>query len=237
MKSRPSWQLDEMKQLTMEYTNLAEVEAYDARRLQIMSMQKIQAEYEEIIDHLKLEPDQTVLDMGTGTGTFALVAAKYCAKVYAVDIATAMLDRARQKAKKARLANIEFHQGGFLSYEHMADPVDAIVVNFVLHQVSDFWKMIALQRVYELLREGGRLYVSDVVFSFPAEEYEDRFNGWIEWWMETVGPEMVPHTERHLREKHSTFGWIMEGLLTRAGFIIDKANYDDIIANYLCTKT
>lgn len=236
MKSQPKWQLDEMKQLTVEYTSLAEVQAYDARRQQIMSTQEIQAEYEEIIDHLNLEPDQTVLDMGTGTGTFALVAAKYCGKVYAVDIATTMLNRARQKAKKAGLTNIEFHQSGLLSYEHKADPVDAIVVNFVLHQVPDFWKMVALKRAHGMLKDGGRLYVSDVVFSFPIEEYEDRFDGWIDWWNETV-PEMVPHAERHLREKYSTFGWIMEGILTQAGFMINKADYDDIIAEYLCTKT
>lgn len=236
MKSQPRWHLDEMKQLTVEYTNLAEVQAYDARRHQIMSVQEIQAENEAIINHLNLEPDQAVLDMGTGTGTFALVAAKYCAKVYAVDIAPTMLDRARQKAKKAGLTNIEFLQGGFLSYEHQADPVDAIVAKFVLHQIPDFWKMIALKHVGQFLKEGGRLYVIDVVFSFPAEDYEDRFKGWIDWWHETV-PEMVPHAERHLREKHSTFGWIMEGVLTQAGFTIDKAECEDFVAEYVCTKT
>ena len=96
--------------------------------------------------------------------------------------------------------------------------------------------MIILKRLHGLLKEGGRLYVSDVVFSFPIEEYEDQFNGWIAWWNETVGPEMVPHAERHIREKYSTFGWIMEGLLTRAGFRIDSADYDEVIAKYLCTK-
>ncbi len=236
MKSQPKWQLDEMKQLTVEYTSLAEVQAYDARRQQIMSVQEIQAENEEIISHLSLKSDQTVLDMGAGTGTFALVAAQYCAQVYAVDIAPTMLNRARQKARKAGVANIEFHQGGFLSYEHKANPVDAIVVKFVLHQISDSWKMIALQRISRMLKKGGKLFVSDVVFSFPAEEYEARFDEWIAWWNETV-PEMVQHAERHLREKHSTFGWIMEGILKRAGFTIDRAEYDDIVAEYVCTKT
>jgi ubiquinone/menaquinone biosynthesis C-methylase UbiE len=232
MTTQPKWQLDEAKQLTSEYTDLAEVSVYDARR----TFTDIEAENEKIADNLKLGRDQTVLDMGTGTGEFALVAARHCAKVYAVDLSPAMLDRARQKAAAANLTNIEFHQAGCLTYRHQAGPVDAVVISFVLHQMPDVWKLIILKRMHGLLKEGGRLYVSDVVFSFPIEEYEAQFNGWIDWWNETVGPEMVPHAERHIREKYSTFGWIMEGLLTRAGFRIDKVDYDEIIAEYLCIK-
>jgi len=69
------------------------------------------------------------------------------------------------------------------------------------------------------------------------EENENRFDGWIDWWNESVGSEMVPHAERHLREKYSTFGWIMEGILTRAGFRIDQADCGDIVAEYLCAKS
>lgn len=228
----PRWQLNELQHLTSEYTDPAEVRVYDARR----EFTDIQAEDEAVVNRLKLEQDQTVLDMGTGTGAFAGVAARYCAKVYAVDLSPAMLACARQKATAAGLMNIEFHQGGCLTYEHQADAVDAVVLKFVLHQLPDFWKLIALKRMWGCLKEGGRLYVSDLVFSFPIEEYQDRFNGWIEWWDKTVGPDMVPHAERHLREKHSTFAWIMEGLLTRSGFAIDRADYDDLIAEYLCTR-
>jgi len=233
MTTQPKWQLDEMQQLTAEYTDLAEVSVYDARR----KFTDVHAQDERIINNLELGRDQSVLDMGTGSGAFAVVAAKYCAKAYAVDLSSAMLDCARQKATAANLTNIEFHQAGCLTYHHQAEPVDAVVIKFVLHQVPDFWKMVVLKRMGEMLKAGRRLYVSDVVYSFPNEEYEDHFNGWIDWWDKTVGSEIVPHAERHIREKYSTFGWIMEGLLTRVGFAIDKTEENDIIAEYLCTKT
>jgi SAM-dependent methyltransferase len=77
--------------------------------------------------------------MGCGTGAFALHAAPYYRKIYAVDIARAMLGRARRKARKAGLTNIEFRRGGFLTYEHADDPVDAVVSVLALHHLPDFW--------------------------------------------------------------------------------------------------
>lgn len=232
MATLPKWQFDELKHLTIEYIDPVEVQTFDVRRQGL----NIQEQDEAIINRLGLDRSHTVLDMGTGTGTFALTAAKHCAKVHAVDLSSAMLDCARQKAAQAGATNIEFHQAGCLTYEHQAGPVDAIVVKFVLHQLPDFWKMVALQRMAQMLKEGGQLYAYDLVFSFPIEEYAAHLNRWIAWWHEQGGPAMVIHAERHLREKHNTFGWIMEGLLTRAGFAI-TADYDDLTAEYLCTKT
>jgi hypothetical protein len=43
--------------------------------------------------------------------------------------------------------------------------------------------------------------------------------------------------EIHVREEYSTFEWIMEGLLERADFIIETANYEnDLMAAYVCTR-
>ena len=51
-----------------------------------------------------------VIDMGCGTGAFALYAAKKCRKIYAVDVSKAMLEYIRQKSQKAGLNNIDFCQ-------------------------------------------------------------------------------------------------------------------------------
>ena len=41
----------------------------------------------------------------------------------------------------------------------------------------------------------------------------------------------------HIREEYSTYGWIMEGLLARAGFRIDaKTEHEGVYARYTCTK-
>ena len=47
---------------------------------------------------------------------------------------------------------------------------------------------------------------------------------------------MVPRAEATIREEFPTFDWIMEGILRRAGFRIDLADYRAGLAEYLCTK-
>ncbi|NJM70023.1 MAG: hypothetical protein HC862_07205 [Scytonema sp. RU_4_4] len=44
--------------------------------------------------------------------------------------------------------------------------------------------------------------------------------------------------EMHVREEHSTFAWIIEGMLTCSGFEIEQVNYvTPEMAEYICTKT
>ena len=39
-------------------------------------------------------------------------------------------------------------------------------------------------------------------------------------------------------EEYSTFGWIMEGLLERAGFKIEESDYKEgFLVSYLCVKS
>jgi putative AdoMet-dependent methyltransferase len=96
-----------------------------------------------------------VIDIGSGTGTFAIQVAQRCAIVYAVDVSKAMLDRAQSKAAEAGVSNIVFHHAGFLTYEHNEAPVDAVVTTFAFHHLPDFWKGIALKRVHGMLQPGG----------------------------------------------------------------------------------
>jgi ubiquinone/menaquinone biosynthesis C-methylase UbiE len=196
-----------------------------------------QRESEEIIALLGLDTDQTVIDMGCGTGAFAVHAAKRSGKVYAVDVSKAMLRCARRKAKKAKLDNIEFHRGGFLTYEHKAEPVDAIVSTAVLHHLPDFWKLTGLRRLAQMLKTGGRLYLFDVVFSFNVDDYESRLSKWVKTTAERIGLAFAEEVAIHIREEYSTCDWIMEGLLKQAGFVIETANYKhDLMAAYLCTR-
>jgi len=128
--------------------------------------------------------------------------------------------------------------GGFLTYEHTAAPVDAIITRFALHHLPDFWKMVAFQRIAAMLREGGILYVRDTVFSFEPAEYHERIDGWIERVAKAPGTGFVAADfEAHVRDEYSTFGWIIEGMLTRAGFSIEAAIYlSTEYAEYICRK-
>jgi len=230
----PAWQYDETRPCGANFNSAVVARAYDTYHGRFRDFDR---ESEEIAGFLDLGAGDTVIDMGCGTGAFAVHAAGRCGKVYAVDPSRAMLRRARKKAKQAGPANIEFHQGGFLTYRHDAEPVDAAVSSLALHHLPDLWKRVGLIRMAEMLKASGRLYLRDVVFAFDVGEYESAIEKHIESMVDWIGPEMRHALEVHISKEYSTCGWIIEGLLDRAGFQIETADYrDNFMAAYLCTK-
>ena len=175
----PQWQYNELRQVGTDYTYSAHVEAYDQ---QMQKLRDIKKEIEYIIDCLNLKPDHTILEFGTGTGEFAIEAAKHCTEVHALDISPAMLEYARRKAEQQGIENIRFHRAGFLTYEHQGGPLDAMVSQLTLHHLPDFWKLMALKRIFSMLREGGTFYLMDTVYSFKPDDHESFFNNWIGLW-------------------------------------------------------
>jgi len=230
----PVWQYDERKFCGANFNSFFLARHYDHY---YETFRDYRREAEQIVAALGLGNSATVLDMGCGTGAFAVHAAPHYRKVHAVDIARAMLGRARRKARKAGVTNIEFHHGGFLTYEHADGPVDAVVSVLALHHLPDFWKLVGLHRLASMLKPDGRLYLFDVVFSFDISRCESSVERFIEKMSVRTVPDGCRAAQTHVREEYSTCGWIMEGLLERAGFRIDDADYkDDFLAAYLCTR-
>ena len=230
----PQWQYDEMKLSGVKFDKEEFADKYDKYHEKFRDYKK---EAQERIELLALDKQSTVIDMGCGTGAFAIHAASYFKKIYAVDVSKLMINHARRKANEAGIDNIEFHHGGFLTYKHQDEPVDGIVSTLVLHHLPDFWKQIALKRLIQMLKSGGRLLLFDVVFTFDFANYESCIEEYIQVMVERLGIEMKQELETHFRQEYSTFGWIMEGMLEKAGFEIDKADYvEGFFSTYLCTK-
>ncbi len=235
MTKIPEWQYDEFKQCGIDFSDPAEVERYDKRHRRTRDFKQ---ETQGILDLLAINDKDTVIDFGCGTGAFTLNAAEKCKKIYAVDVSKAMLDFCKKKCQKTSIRNVEFHKAGFLTYEHKAKPVDAIVTRLALHHLPDFWKLIALRRLAAMLKNGGRLYLSDIVYSFDISDYKKSVQRWIKTTVEKGGREFKKGIETHLGREFSAFDWVMEGLLEKAGFKIIKSNYNDsFFATYLCRKT
>ncbi len=231
---RPTWQYDEFQYVGKDYSDPAEVAAYDARHRQFRD---VKAENDRIIEGLEIGPEHTVLDIGAGTGIFALQVAPLCRQVHALDVSQAMLDFARAQARDAGLDNIAFHHGGFLTYEHADEPVDRVLSSLALHHLNDFWKLIGLYRLARIMKPGGRLWLYDVVFSFGPENYETHIEGLFRGMEAKGGAGLAGDFAAHVRDEFTTYDWIMEGLLRRAGFRIDRAEYQNsVFATYLCTR-
>ena len=188
----------------------------------------------ELLKRFGLGPSSTLVDLGAGTGTLALAAAPACRRVVAVDISPAMAAAIRSKFANASAANVDCVQAGFLTYEHRGGPVDAVYSRNAMHHLPDFWKAVALGRIAAMLRPGGVLRLRDIVFSFEAPEAEAH----VRRWFESAGRWSRAELERHLRDEHSTFTWLLEPMLERAGFDIAEAEYDErrVFARYVCLK-
>ena len=148
----------------------------------------------------------TVLDLGAGTGQFALAAARQFGQVIAVDVSPVMVQVLRERAAGAGLANVEPVQAGFLSYNHAGPPLDGVYTRNALHHLPDFWKAIALVRTADMLRPGGILRVHDLIYDFAPSEADTVFDGWFN---QAVDDPASGYTAadfvEHIRTEFSTF--------------------------------
>jgi ubiquinone/menaquinone biosynthesis C-methylase UbiE len=191
-----------------------------------------------LLQHLNLNQSHTLVDLGAGTGTFALAAAGLCRRVVAVDVSRDMLVVLREKLERSGIANVESVQGGFLSYDHHGELADFVYSRHALHHLPDFWKAIALVRIAAILKPGGVLYLRDLVYSFNPDEAEAAIESWLRGASTDARSGWTrSELETHLREEYSTFNWLLEPMIERAGFTIrDGQHHDSIYSAYTCIK-
>lgn len=233
MTNPRAWQYDETMFSGVDFSQAEEVAAYDDMHSKFRDYAKAS---DEIIQRLSLTSDSTVIDLGCGTGAFALHAAKRCRTIYAVDISAAMLDYCRRRAEQLSLTNIIFRNGGLLTYEHGDELADAAVCVAVLHHLPDFWKQVALKRCCEMLKPGGRFLLFDIVFP-SGRDCLDEIDQWLKAFETIVDARLAEEALIHVKNEFSTYDWIIEGIIRRSGFQIDTAEYSKgFQALYICTK-
>lgn len=229
----PAWFPDELDLAGSEHLDADYVAGYD---------RKAGTDPADDLAHLLglgLNKQHTLVDLGTGTGALPLAAAPHCRRVVAVDVSVPMLDVVRQCAAEAGIGNIECVQAGFLSYEHVGEPPDFVYSRHALHHLSDFWKVMAFQRIADMLRPGGVFHFRDLFFAVEPGEVTAVIERWLGNAAATPGAGWTrEELETHLREEYSTFTWLIEPMLERAGFEIrERYGLDSkIYAAYTCVR-
>lgn len=226
------WFFDELAHAGDEHLDPAYVAAYD-RKAQTDPSDDL-----ALLRTLGLDETSTLVDFGAGTGAFALAAASVCRRVVAVDVSVLMLDRLRDSASRLYLSNVESVGSSFLSYEHQGAPSDFAYSRNALHHLPDFWKVLALQRVAATLRAGGIFYLRDLVYSFDPQDAEGTIEDWLSRApLRAEDGFTASDLATHIREEYSTYGWLLEPMLKRAGFEVWDADYhSSVFAAYTCVK-
>jgi SAM-dependent methyltransferase len=124
-----------------------------------------------VIEHAAPGPDDTVLDLGTGTGAIALTLAEDAGRVIGRDISDGMLEQAREKAREQGIENVEFGEGRFREPNVPAEvDVDVVTSNFAMHHLSDDEKREAIEVIAAL--EPRRFVLGDVMLFVEADPSE-----------------------------------------------------------------
>lgn len=230
----PSWLIDELAHAGPEHLDVEFVRGYDRKQ----GWPDPSPDIEALRVH-GIGPASTVIDMAAGTGRFALAARAVFRTVVAVDVSPAMVANLQAEAGRADRGDLRIVRGGFLSYRHDGPPADGVYTRNALHQLPDFWKVMALRRVAGILRPGGVLRMRDLIYDFAPDETESVFEG---WFAHAAGDPAVGYTAedyaQHIRTEHSTFRWLLEPMLVATGFEIVDVDYGGtkLYGAYTCVR-
>jgi SAM-dependent methyltransferase len=150
----------------------------------------------------RLNPGETVLDLGSGGGIDVLLSAKRVGPTgfaYGLDMTDEMLALAEENRVKAGVDNVRFLKGYIEEIPLPDNSVDVIISNCVINLSAD--KGRVLREAYRVLKPGGRFAVSDIVVTGEAPEAIRKS---VEAWTGCIGGAL--HVDDY------------KALLTQAGF-------------------
>ncbi len=164
----------------------------------------------ELVRHVAAHRPRTILDVATGTGGVAFaLAAETEARITGVDISDAMLERGRERVRRANLGSrISLEPGRAEALPYASESFDAVSFTYLLRYVADPAATVA--GLARLIRPGGQMASLDFYVP-PNAAWRTAWRaytrlvlpaaGWLlggsAWW--DVGRFLGPNIEGHYR--------------------------------------
>ena len=136
------------------------------------------------IAYTEVKPGETILDLGSGGGMDAFIAARLVGEngsVIGVDMTPEMIDLAQKNAAKVGYTQVDFRLGLIEDLPVEDASVDVVISNCVVNLSTDKEKVY--QEAYRVLKPGGRIAISDPVrvaeFPDAVKDADDAYAGCI----------------------------------------------------------
>ena len=232
-----AWHYDEFKQVGVDFESLEEVEEYDdgiGKGINIFD------EVQDTADAVEMKCTDTVLEIGTATGELAIELSKMCKQIIAIDISEPMLIYARKKARQRGQDNIKFITAGFLTYQHEGPLFDSVISKMTLHHLPELWKMIAIKRVYDMLKPGGKFLLKDAILSLEIKNVNDFYtfmDEYVQGTRDVLGDKQADATAINCKEEYPMCLCSIEAILKTVGFSVDSITiHTGYLATIVCSK-
>ena len=138
------------------------VDSYDSY-MQKVTFGRDELLRERTIQKSGIKEGDTILEVGSGTGTLSLAAKRKAGKsgsVYGIYIIPGMIEVSKQKAKNAG-ENINFALGSIAEIPHEDNKFDVVLCSFMIFHMSEQTRQKGISEIYRVLKPSGRLFVVD----------------------------------------------------------------------------
>jgi len=109
-----------------------------------------------------------------------------------------------------------------------------------LHHLPELWKMIAIKRMYDMLKVGGKFLLKDAILSLDIKDVND-FYSFMDWYVQgtrdVLGDKSADATAINCKEEYPMCLCSIEAILKKVGFDIEKITiHTGYLATLVCSK-